>query len=59
MIADLMKFNVIIIFNSPYSFEYAPIEEVFGYVKRKLIYTNNTRSSKDLRKMIINILGEI
>ena len=33
MIEDLLKLQIIILFNSPYSFYFSPIEEVFGIIK--------------------------
>ncbi len=36
MIMDLCKLKINLIWNSPYSPKQSPIEELFGYIKKKL-----------------------
>ena len=58
MIADLSKLKANIIYNSPYSPKFAPIEEVFGIIKAKL-KGKNVNNSKELIFSVRSILQEI
>ena len=56
MIYDLMLFNIVFLFNSPYSFDFSPIEEFFGIIKQKIKFKNMDNSNKLMNVIMEEIL---